>query len=96
MYVNNILERPEVLRMKCIGGREFQAEKKAGQRPRGQKELNMLREQTDGWCWQEPNRMEGEEGRGWAVGSLTDHGTKLQFYSKATGSLWRVISWRVP
>lgn len=40
--------------------------------------------------------MEGEEGRGWAVGSLTDHGTKFQFYSEVTGSLWRVVSWREP
>ena len=36
----------------------------------------MLREQKDGWCWQEPNGVEGLEDRGWAVGSLIDHGTK--------------------
>lgn len=35
------------------------------------------------------------EGRGWAVGSLIDHGSQFQFYSKATGSLWRVVSRRV-
>lgn len=52
----------------------------------------MLREQKDGWCWQEPNGVEGLEDRGWAVGSLTDHGTKFGFYSPATGSLWRVVS----
>jgi hypothetical protein len=38
------------------------------------------------------SRME-REGRGGAVGSLRDHcATEFGFYSKATGSLWRVVN----
>lgn len=44
----------------------------------------------------EPNEVEGEDGSGWAVGRLAAHGNKFQFYSKATGSPWRVVSWGTP
>lgn len=47
-----------------------------------------------GWFWQGPNGV-GKEASRWAGGSLSDPGTKSGFYSKATGSLWRVVSSRM-
>lgn len=39
-----------------------------------------------------PHGVEAEGGGGRAAGSLVGHGTQFQFYSKATGSLWWVVS----
>lgn len=39
----------------------------------------MLKDQKVGWCWQEPNRVEGEEGRGRAVGASQTTAPGLNF-----------------
>lgn len=36
---------------------------------------------------------EGEEGRGWTLGSLADSGIMFQLHPEATGCLWRLVSW---